>query len=663
MIFILAIISIILVTLFYKKTTPTLDDWQKVLLIFLRSTAVIVLLLLLLNPIVYYFQSKTNRPVVVVLNDVSASMKQSGNGQKKIDLNNEFRDEIDKDLNLKGYYIASYNFANGLDGEESSTNLSKTFAQVFKKIEAENIQAIVLLSDGWFHDEELDVIEANNIPIFTFDPHFQSEDFDLKITRIEHNKTVYRDEITPIEVDMSSQKYFGKARLELISDNKLLSERRVNFKDKEFQKIVFDTSFSDIGFAPITLKISTDSTEVNTENNLLNSAIQVKRNRSKAILISDVLDWDVKFISSAVNEDQHWECKYLLKNRSLQDAGKNTSLNIEISDVNLLTLINNGKLRFSANEVTIIDRFVINGGGLFIVGKPIKELEHISPAAASRIHQTFNSTISLTEQSKQYNTFTAIDKTDLNNIPPVSYYYVNPKIESKILARFNDDERSSAILFSHFGKGKILMFAFHDLWKWQLWNSGNSYNKFIYNIFSWLGQTSSERFYSSLAKNSFFLGEEITIDLHAFDETLSPVTEINAEISVINSESKIIYQGFMLKEDNKYKIKFSDLQSGKYKYIIFDEISKSQSEGEFIISQNSPEYRDTGINLALLSYISNKTNGKLIDNLNDLNILEAKQEIIKLRSEIPIYNKWYIIAIFLLVFCTELFLRKRWGLL
>ncbi len=663
MIFILAIISIILVTFFYKKTTPTLDSWQKIILISLRSTAIIVLLLLLLNPILYYFQNKTSKPFVVVLNDISTSMQQSGNGLIKSDLINKFKDEIERDLELKDYKIASYNFANGLDGMKSSTNLSKTFAQVFKKIDAENIEAIVLLSDGWFHDEELDVIEAQNIPIYTFDPHFQSEDFDLRITGINHNKMVYRGEITPIEVEINSQKYFGKAKVELISNDKLLSEKRVNFKDKEFHKIVFDISFPNVGFAPITLKISTDSTEVNTENNLLNSAIQVKRNRSKALLISDVLDWDVKFISSAVNDDQHWECKYLLKKRSLQDAGKNTNFNIEINEVNILTLINNGKLRFSANEVKIIDRFVENGGGLFIIGKPINELGHISPATSSRIQQTFNSTISLTEQSEQFKTFSAIDKTDLNNIPPVSYYYVNPKIEAKILARFNDNERSTAILFSQFGRGKILFFAFHDLWKWQLWNSGDSYNTFIHNVFSWLGQTSSERFYSSLKKNSFFPGEEINIDLHAFDETLSPITEINAEISVTNSENQVVYQGFMLKEDNKYKIKFSNLQSGKYEYIISDEISKSQTDCEFIISQNSPESRDTGINLALLSYISNKTNGKLIDNLNDLNILEAKQENIKIRSEIPIYNKWYVITIFLLAFCTELFLRKRWGLL
>jgi len=113
----------------------------------------------------------------------------------------------------------------------------------------------------------------------------------------------------------------------------------------------------------------------------------------------------------------------------------------------------------------------------------------------------------------------------------------------------------------------------------------------MHNIFSWLGQTSSERFYASLDKNSFYLGEDIDIELHAFDETLSPITEMDAEISVTNSENQIVHQSFMLKENNKHIITISDLQSGKYKFVISDQISNSQTESEFMISQNVRSFR------------------------------------------------------------------------
>ncbi|MDA3814664.1 MAG: hypothetical protein PF570_10490, partial [Candidatus Cloacimonetes bacterium] len=588
---------------------------------------------------------------------------QLGKEQTKSDIFKNLKKEIEKILEVKNYEIFNFDFADGINGNTNSTNLSKTIMQVIKKIDTDNIKAIILLSDGWFNDDELEIIENQNIPIYTFDPHFQSDDFDLKLTDINHNKTVYKDEMTPIEVNITSRDYDGKAKIELFSENKLIKEKEVDLKGKEFLQITFNTSFPSTGFNPINLRISSDSTEINTDNNILDSAIQVKRDHSKSLLISDVLDWDVKFITNAVSQDQHWQSKFLLKNHNLQNAGEITYLKTEMSGVNVLTLINNGKLRFSKDEVIIIDRFVRNGGGLFIIGKPIDELADISPVISSGIDQTFKSTFSLTKQSEQFNTFSSIEKNDFKNIPPVSYYYMRSKIEAKVLAQFNNDEKSPAVLFKNIGNGKILNFAFHDLWKWQLWNSGNGYNTLMHNVFSWLGQTSSELFYAVLDKNSFYFGENINIDLHAYDETLSPITEMNAEISITNSDNQIVHQGFMLKENNNHFIKISDLLPGKFKFTISDKISHAQTEGEFMISQYSPESRDNGINLSLLSYISNKTNGKLIDNPDLLEIPEAEKEITKLRSEIPIYKKWYLITIFLLTFCTELFLRKRWGLL
>ncbi len=663
MIILLAIISIILVSIFYKKTIPAVDGWRKILLISLRSIAIIILLLLLLNPILYFFQSKTRRPAVVILNDISESMQQFGEEQTKSDIFKRLNKDVKNILEKKEYNIINFDFADGINGNTNSTNLSKTFSQVFRKIGSDNIEAIILLSDGWFNDDELEIIENQNIPIYTFNPQFQSDDIDLKISDINHNKTVYRNEITPIEVNITAKNYNGKAKVELLSENKLIKEKEIDLKGKEFLQFTFNISFPNTGFTPISLQISTDSTEINTDNNFFNSAIQVKRDRSKTLLISDILNWDVKFISSAVNQDQHWRSKFLLKKNGLQYAGNDTSLKTEMNEINVLTLINNDKLKFSNNEIKIIDRFVRNGGGLFIIGKPIKELEDILPAVSSDIDQTFKSTFTLTKQSEQFNTFSSIEKKAIKNIPPVSYYYVRSKVEAKILAQFDNNEKNPAILFKNIGNGKILNFAFLDLWKWQLWNSGNSYNNLMHNVFSWLGQTSSERFYASLDKNSYYLGEVIEIALHAYDETLSPITEINAEITITNSDNQIVHQGFMLAENEKYFIKISDLQSGKYKFRISDKVSHSQTEGEFMISQNSPESRDNGINLSLLSYISNKTNGRIIDKASDLEIHRAEKEIFKLRSEIPIYKKWYIITIFLFAFCLELFLRKRWGLL
>ncbi|MDP8268506.1 MAG: hypothetical protein P9L97_07255 [Candidatus Tenebribacter davisii] len=663
MIFFFITVSIILILLFYYKTIPAINGWRKILLISLRSIAFIILLLLLLNPVLFFYQNKSQQPSIVFLNDVSESMQQIGNGSSKLEVFQDLKNDIEKVIGSKNYNIINYNFANGLEGDTKATDISKTFLQLFRKTNPENIRNIFLISDGWFNDENLDIIENQNIPIYTINPHFNAADIDLKILELKHNKSVYKEEITPIEVSVGAINYNGNAKVELHSNEKLIMKKELSFKKNEIFKLNFDVSFSSIGLNPIEVRVNSDSIEINSDNNLANSAIMVEQNRLKALLISDRLNWDVKFIKNAVNSDQHWQSKFLLKNNGLFEAQKEVSFNTEMSEVNVLTLINTGNLNLSSDDVKIINKFVNKGGGLFIIGKPLEKLENILPAVNSGINKTFKATFELTQYSDRFYTFSSISKKDIKNIPPVSYYYINPKVEANILAQFNNDEKSPAILYNKFGKGKILEFAFLDHWKWQLWSSSDSYNDFIHNIFSWLAQTRSERLYATLDKYSFYYGEDIKIDLFAYDETLSPVSELNAEITVTNSKDQIVYQGFMLNENDIYTLKISDLPAEKYKFHISDRISKSQTDGQFIVSEDSPESKDTGINLTLLSYISNKSNGKLIDSAEELEIIKAENRTIKIRNEIPIYKKWYVILIFLLAFCIELFLRKRWGLL
>lgn len=659
----LILISLLLITTFYKKTIPVIKGWRKVLLICLRSISIIILLVLLINPIVYFFKTDTVQQSIIVLTDTSKSMDQVGNEGSKLEIFNNKKNKILTRIESSNHKIIDLEFSDGLDGNPTTTNLSKTLVQTFKKYDPQNIRAILLVSDGWFNDNDLEIINNQNIPIYTIDPNFESYDFDLKILDIEHNKSCFVNETTPIRVTLASNNYNEKAKIELVSDKQIIDSKVIDFKEKEFMQITFNPSFSNIGFTPIILRLNADSTEINTDNNSFESAIQVKRGHSKNLVISDVLNWDVKFIISALNEDQNWQSKFLLKNNFLLSLNKVTQLKFEISDVNVLTLINNGNLKFSQNEVEIIIRFVRNGGGLFIIGKPLNELEAISPTLSTNNDITFKSTFSLTKQSEKFSTFSIISREDLQSIPPVSHYYVRSKLQAKELAQFNNEEKSSAILFNTLENGKVLNFVFHDLWKWQLWNSENTYNEFILNVFAWLGQTHSERFYSSLSKNSFHLGEDINIHLHAFDETLAPIVEMEAEISIINSSNKTIYKGFMIRERGRHALTVSDLTADNYHYIISDNVSELQDEGEFMISHVSPESRDTGVNLTLLSFISNNTNGKVINNLADVDIPKANIETIKFSSEIPVYKKWYVITIFLLSFCIELFLRKRWGLL
>ncbi|MCF7858334.1 MAG: hypothetical protein K9N07_03285 [Candidatus Cloacimonetes bacterium] len=662
MIFLLSIVFILLIILFYKNTVPVIDKRKKLLLIILRSISIIILLILLLNPIVYFVKSKIKKPTFIILSDNSESMEQKGLHNTKSEIFAKLINTAEKTLASNGYQFSKFQFADGIDGKRNKTLLNATFKQVFERVEPTYVKGILLFSDGWFNDKNLDVIENSNIPVYTFTPLFPINKSDLSISNIRHNNTAYKNESTPVKVDVLSHNYAGKAIVKFIANDIIVEAKTVDFSRINFFNLDFNISFAEVGFKQFEIKVISDSIEINMDNNQITGAINVKNDRSKCLMISDILDWDIKFISDAIFEDQHWQSKFLLKKDELMDGISEVSLEAEINDVNTLVLINNDNLSFSSIEINLINKFVENGGGMLMIGKPLAQLADVSAIIDLGIEFGFRSTISFTEESKKYNTFPAFGDPVMNNIPPVTGYFVRSKIDSEILSIFNK-ERTPAIVFHNVARGKVINFVFHDLWKWKLWEKSNVYNEFLLNILSWLGQPETKRFYSTLNKNSLFLNENVEIDLYAFDEKLTPVTNLNAKVSVTDDQGKLVFDSFMLFKDNKFVAEISELIPGQFKYVITDNLSGSQSEGEFIIMENSPEARDYGINVALLSYISNVTNGKLLKDFSELNLPQAKHNAVKQTFEFPIYLKWYIITIFLITFCLELFLRKRWGLL
>jgi len=593
-------------------------------------------------------------------------MEQKQKDISKTDVLQTFREAMEKEFSSKNYKITKFKFAEGLDGPASSTNFSRTLSEISAKHDLSNVKNILLFSDGWFKDENLNILENIDIPVFTLSPEFNSIDFDLQVSRLKYNKTTYTEEITPIIADISAENYFGKARLNLEMNGKKIQTKEIDFSSENFQQIFFEYNFQKTGLIPFEVNVLADSTgEINFDNNRFPAAIQVLDSRSKILVISDKLNWDVKFVIDAIQKNPRWNVEFLLKDKILKQGKTRTKLLEKIENVKVLFLINSQNMNFNNEEIEIINSFTKNGGGLFLQGNPISQLMELYPAKKSNIRKSFKSNLYFTKESKQYRSFDLDDQHSIENIPPVDYYYVSPKLQAKVLAKIENEEQSPAILFQEYEQGKILYFAFQNLWKWQLWDAEQNYSEFISNISSWLGQRSSDRFISYTDKNSYFAGENIKFRLNAYDEKLSPLQNLNAKLIIRNEDKKIVLEKYLIAKEDEYFLEIESPEPGKYSYQISDENIDQETDGEFLVTAYNPENRDRGFNLPLLSYIALQTGGKMIDekNLNKFDLPKAIMKNEELRTEIPIYRKWFIIAIFLVSFCLELYLRKRWGLL
>jgi hypothetical protein len=515
MIFIFILSAIIIILWFYRNTVPEIDHRKKVSLILLRILAVISILILLFNPIYYFTKKLIKTPQIIILNDISDSMK------NKSALFQPLKEQIIP--KLKNYKIINFDFADGISKRTSSTNISKAFAEFSNKLKY--VKSIIIFSDGWFKDEKL--IFNKNIPIYSFAPEINVKTFEPQIVGIHHNNKVFQDEIATIAVDVSANDYVGKAHLNIYFQNKEKASETIDFTLDDFQQIIFEHTFESDGLKQFYVEIQPISKEVSDKKS---SAIRVEKNRTEILLISDILNWDAKYIASTIRSNPRWSFELLIKDRQYKKGREAVNFEAKLKDVSVLIFINNGNLKIGKNEKQIVERFIGNGGGLFIMGKPIQNLKNILPIRQGVVFSEFPGTIHFTEQSKQFQSFNFAETDIENNIPPVNYYFVEPEIQSIVLAKFNNDEHSAAMIFDNYEKGKIIYFPLLNLWKWQLRENNNQYFKLISNMMYWLSTDNSERFFAETNKNSYNKGETVQIELSAFDEKLFPITNLSPKI-------------------------------------------------------------------------------------------------------------------------------------
>lgn len=645
---------------YYKTTNPPVSTNQRRLLGMLRAVTLSIVILLLLNPVLRYSTTAHQKQTMVLLTDTSQSMSIPTATAPKSVLWNDTTDQITSIIKAAGYSLKHYHFASDLKGEDTSTNLSATLKTLQTAEQNEPLAGIVLQSDGFFKDQNLESVLSTAIPVYPIIPSAEETSSDLAITAMRYNKTTYRGEETPVAFTLDAGNYTGTATITLFADNDTLSAS-VSFTDSPIKQIILNPQFTTVGLHRIRGTLSADDlTESTTANNEMPGAIHVMNDRQTMLILTDQLNWDVKFLKDAISGNPHWKTQMLTWHNGWFDGRTEVALKKLLSQAAVVCVINGGSITFDAIQQQIIAQRLSQGNGILLMGAPVETLASISPGKSRGISRSFVSTFRLTPAGQSMEVLSPLQQH--TPVPPVTYYYTQAKAESRILAVMDNDQRSPAICSRTSGKGLVIQMNILDLWRWQMRQGDAGYMQMMDSIIQALSSGETERFVVQSNSPAYFLGEEVDIQLHAFDEALMPRKNCAAEITISRGDSVFI-QDFMHPAAESYQYATSQLEPGTYTVLVRD--GQLQDSTSFAVLSQSPEVRDTGINESMLRYVAEISGGKALttDALSELSLDKALVIERQHEHRIPLYRTWYIITLFLLSFCVELYLRKRWGLL
>ncbi|MEL6945701.1 MAG: hypothetical protein AAFO82_23850, partial [Bacteroidota bacterium] len=182
----------------------------------LRGILVSFLSMLLLSPLLKSLITETQKPVVVIAQDVSESIAAEMSAEEMNTYKRNLR-QLSADLGQE-YDLVEYSFGEevreGLDTafQDKQSNLSEVLTTIYDLYGGQNLGAVVLASDGIYNEGSNPIYTGTklNAPIYTIALGDTVAKRDLVVKRAFHNKIAYLGDRFAVQIDVSAQNCTGQ---------------------------------------------------------------------------------------------------------------------------------------------------------------------------------------------------------------------------------------------------------------------------------------------------------------------------------------------------------------------------------------------------------------------------------------------------------------------
>jgi hypothetical protein len=693
---------------FYRFTLPPLPIQLRIILASLRSASLVILLFILFEPVFQHIRTEEQLPSVAVLVDDSRSiMIQDKPGPRSELVQQLLRENplgvVEPNIKVKYYTFAAKlkettrNISDSLRFDGDETNIADAFAGLKERLQRENIQAVVIISDGNYTAGKNPIYDAEafGVPFSTIGVGDTAEQKDILIAKVLTNDLVYADTRVPVDVTIKSSGYNGDKVEVLLLEGKTVIDRTtltLNMVAHEYP-IQFSLEPKEEGIKKLTVQVSHLPGEITEQNNARTVFLRVLRSKLQIILVAGEPSPDVAAVRQALSEDRQFTVhSFIQKNPGEFYEGAFTQLLLDSADciafIGYPTAVSNNTSLEMLKET--IDR--AKKPLFFINGKNISYQRLVSFGA----HVPFTSTAvnageifvspAIIDQQKMHPLITLggeYTADSWHQLPPIykcqTIFHAKP--EAIILAAVKLQPsilNEPLVVIRNVNRQKSFAITGQGIWRWQLLAQGRSQTRqflplLVSNAIRWLTTRDEEKNVQVIStKEIFTTAEPIEFAGQVYDEQLKPVTD--AELTVVIKRGDGSFSVVLNSIGNgRYEGTFNGIGEGDYAYTataMSGGKSYGTDKGTFTVGKTNIEFLETKMNKSLLEQLAYRTGGKYYDlsaagrigeELSEEGRFTSK-EIIH-RGEIELWNWKYLAGLIIVFLGVEWFLRKRNGML
>jgi hypothetical protein len=662
-----------------KNSTPPL------IMAVMRFLCVSMVAILLMSPFIKIRMSKVQKPAVVILNDVSESVKNSfAKGDSA-----ELRKQIEKIKNqlLANFEVHEFSFSDKIHEKDigaysgKATNISAALTEVNDRFLNRNLGAVLLISDGIYNQGENPVYAHQNYPaaIFTVALGDTTLQRDLKIAQVAFNKKVNLNQQIPLKVEVEATNLSGKTAdlkvFEVIDSqtHSLLYNKLINIGSQQnFQSIDILLNAQRPGVIHYKISLSQLEGEATYRNNERDVFIEVLENKEKILILYYAPHPDVAALKRAIETNRAFE----VKTAGISD------FNQPLSEYNLLIAHQIPSQKNKAQAV-LTQAIELKKPILFVLGSQTSYNDLKAYQQVVEITASPNKTNEATAQfNPDFSSFTLQKSTieAISKLPPLSVTFGNFKTLSTANVLMFQTIHSvktnfPMIAISEQNTGKQAVICGEGLWRWRLYDflqnkSHQATNELISKLVQLLCVKEDKRpFVVMLPKNIFNENEQVNFDARLLNNNFELVNEPEVEM-VLQHNSGQSFTFKFTRNENAYSLNAGNLPIGQYTFSAKTTLGGKNlsASGKFSVVPLQLETSRTRADWELLTQLAAKHNGTMYTLQNMHQSAESIAALPNLKpvifdtylTESAIHLKW-IFAILAFLLCAEWFYRKFMG--
>jgi hypothetical protein len=666
---------------YYRNKPQPWNDVINWVLFGVRAALATFLAFLLLGPIVKQVNNLFEKPLFVIVQDNSASVKEATDSTSRKTVEQEILTLKDL-LDSRGYEasvqgLSSDDELTTFSYRETTSDLNNALRRIGNRYEGRNVAGVILVSDGIYNSGLSPLYSTYNFPVHTIGLGDTTVRSDIAIKNLAYNKIAYQGNKFPVRAEIQVKNINAESvTVSLLKRGRTIDKQTKNISSDQLIAIDFQPLADEQGIQKYDVQVDVHPGEHNTRNNRASAFIEVVEGKKKILLVASAPHPDVKALREVVEKNSNYEFVLHIPGVSEQQP---SSLQPDKVDLAIF----HQSPDFKAKTNSLFQTFANSKTSLFLILGQQSDLNQLGrsnmPLKYESLPRDYDEVTPVINTAFSNFTLSTDANSMVTNYPPVSVPFgkmVLPQSSTSILyQRVGSVQTEKPLLVVDIRDNrKIGIMIGEGIWRWRLnefdrTENTTSFDEVFGKLIQFLSTTDDKRkFRSYPIQQEFSDTEAVVFESQVYNDIFEPIYGNTIDIELTDETgAKKNYNYVTSPGNTRYQI--GGLKEGVYRFRSRTNISGKSEEvrGEFAVVERQSELQNLTADFDLLRKLSSGTGGKFYSTANvsslktDLQKTEAKSLIHSEETYDSIINLKWVFFVLLLLMSGEWALRKFYG--